>query len=189
MPAMQARAARRWLTVGAVALGAAGCDEPNDWPRPRPRPVEPSTAVAAPAPASGCPDPVAGLWLARRFDGVKWYEHRVSLERRAGVLACHQESRSWPGEAADVSPPRCPTGGFAYHDVRLTCEAIERPPLLELRSVTMDVERHTCDEPIPGYNLDHFRGALRGNSWDTVNNDGGDDIDKPYMFRRVSCTP
>jgi hypothetical protein len=73
--------------------------------------------------------------------------------------------------------------------VLLTCEVIERPPVLELRSVTMDVERHTCDAEIPGYNLDHFTGALRGNTWDTVNNDGGDDVDKPYRFHRVSCTP
>jgi len=195
MTTMHARAARRWLTVGAVAvggvvLGAAGCDEPNDWPRPRPRPaVEPTAAVAAEAPTAGCPDPLAGLWLARRYDGVKWYEHRVTLDRRGGTLFCHQESRSWPGEATDINPPRCPSGGFAYHDVLLTCEVIERPPVLELRSVTMDVERHTCDDEIPGYNLDHFTGALRGNTWDTVNNDGGDDVDKPYRFHRVSCTP
>lgn len=194
MPAMPPRAARRWLTVGAVAaLSAAGCDEPNDWPRPRARRAATPTAAAAttatPAPTAACPDPLAGLWLARRFDGTKWYEHRVSLDRRAGTLYCHQESRSWPGLADEVSPPRCPAGGFAYHQVLLTCEVIERPPVLELRSVTMDVERHTCDAEIPGYNLDHFTGALRGNTWDTVNNDGGDDVDKPYRFHRVSCTP
>lgn len=175
-----------WLASLAAATGA--CDEPNDWPAaPGRRPVGAApTEISAP---TGCPDPLVGLWTARRYDGVKWYEHRISFDRRAGTVYCHQESRSWPGLAGDTAPPRCPAGGFAFHQVLLTCELVSELPQLEVRSVAIDVQRHTCADEFPGYNLDHFTGTLDGNTWTTVNNDGGDDVDKPYRFHRLRCRP
>ena len=46
---------------------------------------------------------------------------------------------------------------------------------------------HTCNDEVVGYNLDSFAGNPVGNTWSTVNNDGGDDVDMPYRFRRLSC--
>jgi hypothetical protein len=42
---------------------------------------------------------------------------------------------------------------------------------------------------VPRYNFDHFQGALEGNQWDAVNDDGVDDVGQPYRFHRVSCEP
>jgi hypothetical protein len=46
-----------------------------------------------------------------------------------------------------------------------------------------------CGGKVPRYNFDHFQGALDGNQWDAVNDDGVDDVGQPYRFHRVSCEP
>lgn len=192
MPSGQARPLGR---AGSLALLAStallACDQPNDWPLPTRPPASTAAAAATATPAAqpGCPDPVVGLWVARRYDGVKWYEHRLRFDRPGGRLTCAQESRSWYGDATTVAPPPCPRGGVSYHLVYLTCAPVERPPALDVRSLTILSESHTCDVEFPGYNLDHFTGALHANTWTSSNNDGGDDVDKPYTFRRLSCTP
>ena len=97
------------IVAGGLALG--GCDEPNDWPTPPRLPGATATAtapvaLAEPSVAAACPDPLTGLWVARRFDGVKWYEHRLQFERQGGRLTCAQDSRSWFGADTDVAPPQ-----------------------------------------------------------------------------------
>ncbi|MBK9036549.1 MAG: hypothetical protein IPL61_35755 [Myxococcales bacterium] len=177
------------VVAGSLALGA--CDQPNDWPLPTRQPSSTSAVAAEAIPAAqpGCPDPVVGLWVARRFDGVKWNEHRLRLDRQGGQLTCAQESRSWYGDATSVAPPPCPRGGVSYHLVYLSCAPVEQAATLDVRSVTILSESHTCADEFPGYNLDHFTGELHDNTWTSSNNDGGDDLDKPYTFRRLSCAP
>lgn len=181
----------------AVAITALGCDSrTNDWPggTRRAPSAGPTTTVTSPPDAavaeSACPDPIAGLWTARRFDGTTWNEHRLTFTRDRGELTCAQESRSWRGTIDDVVPPACARSGrgpTSYHHVILRCDVIEAPPTLRVRSLEILSNTHTCDDEVVGYNLDSFVGDPSDNTWATTNNDGGDDVDTPYRFRRLSC--
>jgi hypothetical protein len=185
----------RRLVVVVTTL-AASCDRTSDSPDPRrggnePRSLSPDpapgpTAPTPPAADTHCADPVAGLWVARRYD-ESWYEHRITLGR--GGTTCRQESRSWPGSAGDLRPPRCADGALAFHQVILDCDATLAAPMLSVRSRTITTNVDTCGGEASGYNLDFFDGALRGNTWDTHNNDGDVDVDMPYRFHRLSCEP
>jgi hypothetical protein len=154
-------------------------------------PTAPGATVpdARPRPTDTCPDPLAGRWHARRYADGEWLEHRVMLTRRGGDLACAQEFRSWPGGPGEVAPPPCPDGGRTFFQARLRCEATERPGSLEVASVELLDRKAHCGGEVPRYNFDHFQGALEGNQWEAVNDDGVDDVGQPYRFHRVSCEP
>ncbi len=44
-----------------------------------------------------------------------------------------------------------------------------------------------CVDPGFRYNLDHFTGAVSGDDFRAVNNDGGHEVDTPYTFERIAC--
>lgn len=132
---------------------------------------------------------MAGRWHARRWITGEWIEHRVTLTRQGGRLACAQEFRAWFGDRNATVPPRCPDGGFSYYRVLLDCDAQQRGDALEVRSATVRDLRHTCGGNLSRYNLDHLTGTVDGNQWDATNNDGADDIDARYRFVRLSCEP
>ena len=146
--------------------------------------------LLAPPFADACPDRLAGRWHARRYADGEWLEHRVRLTRQPDGVTCEQEFRSWPGGPGEVAPPPCPDGGRTFFQARLRCEATERPSGdLYVRSVELLDRQAYCGGEVPRYNFDHFEGALDGNQWDAVNDDGVDDVGQPYRFRRVSCEP
>lgn len=196
VPSRARPAAASAATLAVVAV-LGGCDSrTSDWPgggRRAPSPGPTATVTLAPDAAvaeTGCPDPIVGVWTARRFDGATWYEHRLTFMRVGGALTCAQESRSWLGTIDNALPPPCSRAGHpatSYHHVTLRCDVIEAPPQLMVRSREILQNIHTCNDEVVGYNLDSFAGNPVGNTWSTVNNDGGDDVDMPYRFRRLSC--
>lgn len=195
---------KRWAAA-VLALAACGGDReraapPAPTPTPTPR-VAPRTPVdAAPAEAAdptvaasaGCPDPHVGLWVGRAFADGHWNEFRIELRRSGADLTCFEETRWWDGPADALRPPTCPRGGPAWGVTQLRCEARATTDGLEVRTVTILSDRHTCDGPTGGYIHDWFRGPLTGNTWGARNRyqeADGTWVELTATFHRLACTP
>lgn len=190
---------RRWLVLAVVAGCGQGASSspppPSPSPsRPPPRPA-PDAAVLEADPAvdhAPCPDPQVGLWVGRFFEADHWNEFRISLRRTAGDLLCFEETRWWDAPEAALRPPACPSGGPAWGITRLRCEARVVDDELEVRTVTILSEIHTCGGGTGNYIHDWFHGARLGNTWTTHNrfrDVDGVDVEQPVTFHRLSCTP
>ena len=70
-------------------------------------------------------------------------------------------------------------------------EAKSRCLLPVLSMVSFEASSFTrvahCDDPGFEYNLDHFTGTASGDRFRAVNNDGGHEVDTPYVFERIAC--
>lgn len=137
---------------------------------------------------AGCPDPIAGIWRARRFNRVRgtWGVFTLKIERDGAALTGAITLHSWTGDSRDRHPPPCAPGIFE-HTVVMNADG-----RLEGRHVRFDARDHrrTVQCMSAGrfaYNLDHFTGTLATNRILAVNNDGGWEVNTPYTFRRVSC--
>lgn len=191
---------RRWVAL-ALALAACGTDRDRATPSPpspsaatRPRATADAQPLdAAVAEAGGdCPDPHVGLWVGRSFQDGHWNEFRIELRRAGGDLTCFEETRWWDGAADALRPPPCPRGGPAWGITQLRCEARATADGLEVRTVTILSDRHTCDGPTGGYLHDWFSGPLTGNTWGARNRYQDADgawVELPATFHRLACTP
>ncbi len=139
-----------------------------------------------------CDDPITGTWVAHRYSPEfhDWARMTMMIRRDGERLTGHILSRAWSGQASDRRPPACTPGG---HDVTVLMEAHGR-----LRGTdfvfgadTHSIARVDCPSSLFSYNPDTFRGQLEpaGECLDTLNNDGGRDVDAPYRFRRTACAP
>lgn len=205
------------IIAGAMACGRGGA---NDGGRPRPgapakrdggaTPPPPAIdgggAAAAPGggpPGSGgvvaasdpttmtCPDPIAGMWIAKTFaDRVgRWHEHRLTITRQGDDYVATQTTRMWNGGADATFPPPCPAGGPDWEVVEMADEVEWREGVLRVWGTSVTSQQNPCTGGATSYNLDSFTGRLRRNTFDAVNNDGRDAVDRPYRFRRIACAP
>ena len=136
-----------------------------------------------------CADPILGTWRAKRYDSGHRRHATFTIrithregERLDGTITL----RAWSGGPLQTSPPRCEPGVWD-HTVRMRGHG-----RFNGREFRMDGEAHRrtthcMDMGIWMYNLDHFTGHLQNGVLDTVNNDGGHEVNSPYRFRRVSC--
>lgn len=186
------------MRAALALLLVAGCGRDPDRevaaapPPPPPRPPAVDAAVDAAPATAGCPDPHVGLWVGRSFEDGHWNEFRIELRRVGAELACFEETRWWDAPADALRPPACPRGGPAWGVTRLRCEARATADGLELRTVTILSDQHTCGGPTGGYIHDWFRGPLVGNTWTARNRYQDADgawIELPATFHRLSCTP
>ncbi|MBL8620926.1 MAG: hypothetical protein JNK64_06465 [Myxococcales bacterium] len=195
---------RAWIALALMLATACGSDRdrPPPAPPPPPAPASPRAApidagpVEATAPtdvaSTGCPDPHVGLWVGRSFEDGHWNEFRIELRQVAGALTCFEETRWWDGPEDALRPPACPRGGPAWGITQLRCEARATADGLEVRTVTILSDRHTCDGPTGGYIHDWFRGPLTGNTWGARNRYQDADgawVELTATFHRLSCTP
>ncbi|MBL8627559.1 MAG: hypothetical protein JNK64_40115 [Myxococcales bacterium] len=185
-------------TIRRIAPDAGSPATPSASP-----PEDPGT-VAGPGPAGGadvmaasdpslitCPDPLAGVWIAKTHAATtgRWHEHRLSITRQGHDYRATQTTHMWFGGTDDPFPPSCPSGGQRWTAVDMTDEVELLEGIVHVwgTAITSNVTR--CgDEPVP-YNLDSFTGALRRNTFDALNNDEHDAQNRPYRFRRIACAP
>ena len=190
---------RMWVAL-ALAM-ACGNDRDRAAPSTSPPTVAPPrtpTADARPVDATvaeaggDCPDPHVGLWVGRSFQDGHWNEFRIELRRSGGDLTCFEETRWWDGPEDALRPPACPRGGPAWGVTQLRCETRATADRLEVRTVTILSDRHTCDGPTGGYIHDWFRGPLTGNTWGARNRYQDADgawVELPATFHRLACAP
>ncbi len=193
---------RAWAALALAAACSADRDRapPSPPPPPSPPVAPPAHADAGPLEAADpavvattdCPDPHVGLWVGRSFEDGHWNEFRIALRRVGADLACFEETRWWDAPEDALRPPACPRGGPAWGVTRLRCEARATTDGLEVRTVTILTDRHTCGGPTGGYIHDWFSGPLTGNTWRARNryqDADGTWIELAATFRRLACTP
>ena len=150
------------------------------------------TAAAMDPRRTSCPHPAIGVWVAKTYaDGEsRWHEHRLSIA--AGTddeLVVQQTTRIWNGAAADSLPALCPRGGPAWGIYEIRDKGRFVDGILHVWGVDVARSYHTCDGEILSYNLDSFTGRVHRDVYKARNNDGSMAVNRPYHFRRVSCTP
>lgn len=141
-------------------------------------------------PAAECASPVAGKWKSLNFDLRQrtWYEYILEVHedpndptRLTGMIYVD----TWNGPEDSPEPPvpcqrrfkgqMVGRGSFVNGDVAFGGGEFE----------LTDVE---CGRA-PMYNPDQFTGRLEPErqEFQAVNNDGGDAVNEPTVFRRVGC--
>lgn len=145
-------------------------------------------------PPAQCEDPVEGIWRSHDFR-PQWQEwtiftleiHRVDgTDRLGGTI----RNESWQGEARRSEPGPCE--GEQHFVASMDAEGRIDGSVIDFGGVApwrLDATR--CGEALTAYNLDRFTGALDPErlEFQSVNNDGGDEVNLPVVFRRVGCLP
>ena len=147
-------------------------------------PSDPSTVM--------CDDPVAGVWIAKTFAdrSARWHEHRLAITEVApDEYRAHQTTRMWNGSADDRFPLKCPDGTSGGDVVEMSADLEWREDRLRVWGTSVERALGGCGLGAPTYNLDSFTGRLRRNTFEAVNNDGRDAVNRPYRFRRIACAP
>ncbi len=133
-----------------------------------------------------CPDPIVGTWRARRYDPdqEKQAEFLLRIREHEGERIGGQITlRAWSGRSR--RPPRCAPGVF-FHTVRMPANGTFADGRVSFEASSFTRVAH-CVDPGFEYNLDHFTGAADGDRFRAVNNDGGHEVDTPYVFERIAC--
>lgn len=183
---------RALLLAAACSLGC-GRGDPDDGGRPPGRAWsalgarDGGVAVDGGRPPS-CADPVAGVWLAKTFAATitRWHVHRVTITRDAAGLHASQLTHVWDGSSSDALPGRC-AEGWAWGEIEMAAELELRGTELRVWGTEIVREEAWCGTTVGTYHLDRFTGAVVGDLWESVNNDGNAALDRPYRFRRIAC--
>lgn len=159
-----------------------------------PRAVEATVAeqrARLPPPAE-CTDPVTGVWMSHHFSPRRgcWDQFTLIVRRSASdpqVLEGEMLNHLWEGDADDLTPPPC-TGGQHYK-VEMPAAGRLDGDNIELWGTSFTITEKFCGGRA-NYNLDHFSGVIDHalHEFQTVNNDGGDAVNEPTVFRRVRCS-
>jgi hypothetical protein len=149
-----------------------------------------------PPPAADCSDPVEGIWLSKKYyetQGI-WYEFTLEIRRTAaGDKALKGEIRShyWSGSAEEATPPSCTAEGLELLVKMPGTGTVEATPsglrvFFGAQSFTLD--RVVCGH-LSGYSPDNFTGTIDATiqEFQSLNDDHGDAVNVPHVFRRVSC--
>ncbi len=142
--------------------------------------------------STSCPDPAVGVWIGKTYAeaATRWHEHRLSISRDAdGELHAAQTTRIWDGSPDAGLPPMCPSGGPSWGVYQITDKARFVDGILHVWGVSVDRSSHSCGGDVIGYNLDSFTGRVSRDVYTARNNDGEEAVNRPYHFRRISCTP
>ena len=140
-----------------------------------------------------CSDPVAGKWEALKFSPAQgdWVHFSLTVRRdAAGRLSGTILSHTWSGTAFDREPPpACMPGGF---DLTVSMNASGRADAsgaITFGSSAYSLVNVRCASLGNSYAPDNFSGTIdpARQEFQSVNNDGANDINAPYVFRRVGC--
>lgn len=144
--------------------------------------------------AAHCDDPVVGVWRAHKYSPqFRDWAHftlrvrRADSDRLEGTIT----TRLWNGTRFDSTPPPCGPDLYDY-TVQMNARGMARGQSITFGSRAYRVLRATCPRPFGlTYNPDRFSGTIDPDrqEFQSVNNDGGRDINAPYLFRRIDCDP
>ena len=137
-----------------------------------------------------CDDPVAGKWEALKFAPARgdWVHFVLRVKREGSSLTGQILSHTWSGGPRDLVPATCNAGDFDF-TVSMPASGATNG-----RSVAFGASRYTlltapCARIFIDYAPDHFSGVIDPDrqEFQSVNNDGANDVDAPYVFRRTAC--
>jgi hypothetical protein len=139
-----------------------------------------------------CSDPVAGRWEALKYSPMQsdWVHFELTVRRGAGgVLSGTILSHTWSGTPFDREPPGCSLGSF---DLTVSMNASGRADAagrITFGSSAYSLVTVRCATLGNSYAPDNFSGTIdpARQEFQSVNNDGFNDINAPYVFRRIGC--
>jgi len=183
----------RWIALAALAAGALTVLVPSRAPA-----TIAEQRARLPPPAECGDDVVQGIWKSHKFDERygEWViftleVHRLSDEpsRLRGLITNH----SWNGSKDQAEPPPCGPGQREWMVETDALGSVDPGGRIRFSGVgDWRLRQQVCPGNMwGGYNLDNFDGTIDSalNEFQTQNNDGGRDVNEPYVFRRVSCFP
>ncbi len=143
-----------------------------------------------PASPDTCGNPVEGVWRSLRwYPGNRaWYQFTLEIHQRGNELTGTIEAHSWDTGPNQQEPGPC-RGGLDHwvvvQDARGTVDGLR----LVFGGTRWAVSQMFCGTRPWGYNLDRFTGVIDPaiQEFQSVNNDGGSQIDEPTVFRRIRC--
>jgi hypothetical protein len=148
-------------------------------------------------PAASCQDPVEGVWMGRVFHqpGRDWYIYTLEIHRASagsaqltGVL----HARFWNGPPNIYEPLPCGPG-VMDRTVFMTGAGTANGLDILFGGTSWRPEALNCGPPnslqLINYNLDQFSGRIDPaiQEFQSVNNDGGEAVNEPTVFRRIRC--
>ncbi|MDP3273971.1 MAG: hypothetical protein Q8Q09_02170 [Deltaproteobacteria bacterium] len=148
-------------------------------------------------PAATCQDPVEGVWMARVFHqpGLDWYIYTLEIHRTApgaSTLTGELHARFWNGPRNVFEPQPC-TPGALDRTVFMTGAGRANGLDVDFYGTSWRPETLNCGPAGSmqwiSYNLDHFSGRIDPaiQEFQSVNNDGGEAVNEPSVFRRIRC--
>jgi hypothetical protein len=144
-----------------------------------------------PAQPDTCQNPVEGVWKSLRwYEGNgAWYSFELEIHQSGNTLSGSIRAHSWDTGPRETEPGPCRAGLSHWIVFQTALGSVDRNLRIDFAATRWAVERTFCGASPFGYNLDHFRGVIdtRLQEFQSVNNDGGAQIDEPTVFRRVRC--
>jgi hypothetical protein len=148
-------------------------------------------------PPAACQDPVEGVWMGRVFHqpGRDWYIYTLEIHRAStgspqltGVL----HARFWNGPPNIYEPLPCGPG-VLDRTVFMTGAGTANGLEINFGGTSWRPESLNCGPEGSlrwiSYNLDQFSGRIDPaiQEFQSVNNDGGEAVNEPTVFRRIRC--
>jgi hypothetical protein len=186
---MQARF-KRWPKRVIMMLGWVGL---LFLPRKAPATIAEQRARLPPAAECG-EDPATGIWRSHKYDSRfgDWARFELEVHRVPGQpnqLKGTIRNHGWSGDKHQSEPPTCTPGSFEWLVSTDAKGSIQGDQIQFYGVGQWRIDRVFCSRGPYGYNLDHFSGVIDAHrqEFQSLNNDGGRDINVPYVFRRIRC--
>ncbi|MGH7281901.1 MAG: hypothetical protein ACRELY_10285, partial [Polyangiaceae bacterium] len=137
-----------------------------------------------------CKDPVAGKWEALKFSPIRgdWVHFVLDVHREGSFLRGTILSHTWLGSPQDIAPPVCALGGFEM-TVSMNATGRVSGDGITFEASAFTIVSEPCPQPSYTYAPDHFGGTIDASrqEFQSVNNDGYNEFNAPYVFRRTGC--
>jgi len=145
-------------------------------------------------PPAFCKSDIEGVWRSHSYNErfQEWTEFTLEIRRVKGndtELIGKITNHNWLGPRTEEQPGPC-RGATRF---LLTMEAIGtfKEGFVSFRGTRWKLDEVLCGRLGGGwgYNLDHFTGRVDQDrqEFQSVNNDGGRDVNVPNVFRRIRC--
>jgi len=133
-----------------------------------------------------CTDPVVGIWRAHEFrpGHEDWTEHQIHIVKQDDGYVVEHIARVRDGDRNGPARFSCMPDAIEFNTVgRARLDGDQ----LHVWGEELLKTRARCDGARLSYDLDSFTGRVSGDSFDSVNNDGGTARNRRYRFRRIAC--
>lgn len=146
-------------------------------------------------PAAECTDPVEGVWKSHQYEPKlgQWYIHILTIKRTAPeseLLTGDIVAHFWDGTRKEEQPPPC-VGWRLQAKVQMPAKGFFRNGKVEFNGGQWVPYPGPCDPVVRRflYNPDKFSGTIDKDIQEflSVNNDGGEMVNNPTVFRRIKC--
>lgn len=142
-------------------------------------------------PPAECESEAEGRWKAHVYDDRFRIWHTFLLEVRhvaddPAKLTGTIKVEVWRGGPTEQQPGPCQ--GQTRYRLHMPAEGTHKDGLIHFWGTRYEIDEVLCGS-FPGYNLDHFSGRIDQliQEFQSVNNDGGNAVNQPTVFRRIGC--